>query len=511
MTDPLLWMLITLQIAFGAFDTLVHHEMTERLAWRQSQRQELKLHGVRNFFYAGVFVVIGWTAPTGALAALLLAVLAAEVFITLWDFVEEDRSRRLPASERVLHTLMALNYGAILALMAPVLIGWAGEATSLGFAYHGIYSWFCIIGALGAGLFGARDLAAARHLNRIAPAPAAPLAKGLQGRRDVLVTGGTGFVGARLVEALAGAGHNVTVLTRNPERAMAQLPAPLRLITDLGQIADDENIDAIVHLAGESISNGLWTEAKKRRVIESRVRLTEALTALAARLEKKPDCFIAASAVGWYGIRGPEPLMETHNAETASFSHQSCEAVEAAARKMERQNIRTIRLRIGLVLGVEGGLLARMLTPFEFGLGGPFGDGRQIMSWIARDDLVRLIVHVMKTPALAGAVNATAPGAVSNETFSRALAAALGRPALFRIPAFPISLLLGRFADELLLGGQNVKPDKAQATGFEFEEPDLAAALRRMVGAQEALSQDALPKERVHRFPALEILQAGMR
>ncbi len=483
MTDPLLWILITIQMAFGVTDTLVHHEMTERLAWRPSQKNELRLHGVRNFFYSFIFLLIGWTAPQGAIAGALIFVLGVEILITLWDFVEEDRSRRLPPSERVLHTLMALNYGAILALMAPVLWAWAQEATAMPFAYYGIYSWLCVIAAAGTTVFGARDLAAAARLARIAPAPAGPLVAAIEARKHILVTGGTGFVGARLTEAMIAAGHDVTVLTRRPDRALDQLPAPIRVITDLDQIANDDQIDAIIHLAGEPISNGLWTGKKKHRVIKSRVQLTEALTALAARLTHKPECFIAASAVGWYGMRGAEPLMETHNPETNSFSHQSCEAVERAARAMERQNIRTIRLRIGLVLDPAGGLLARMLTPFEFGLGGPFGSGKQMMSWITRDDLVWLIAHIIADPRLAGAVNATAPGAVTNELFTKALSVALGRPAIFRIPAKPLSAALGQFADELLLGGQNVKPDKAQAAGFVFAEPILDPALRRMLGA----------------------------
>lgn len=483
MTDPLLWILISIQVAFGAFDTLFHHELTERLAWRPSQRNELKLHGIRNFFYSLIFLTIGWTAPKGAIAAMLLFVLMVEILITLWDFVEEDRSRRLPPSERVLHTLLALNYGAILALMAPVLWGWASEATVLTPAYYGIYSWLCVIAAAGTVVFGARDLAAARRLTRIAPKPAAQLVAGINGRQRVLVTGGTGFVGTRLVEALVSGGHDVTVLTRNPKRALDLLPAPLRLITNIDQIASNETIDTIVHLAGEPISNGLWTINKKRRVVESRIDLTQQLINLAARLDRKPECFIAASAIGWYGIRGSEPLMETHAAETWSFSHQSCEAVEAAARSMEIQGVRTTRLRIGLVLGIEGGLLARMLTPFEFGLGGPFGDGKQIMSWITRDDLVRLIAHVIKTPELFGAVNAAAPGAVTNGHFTKSLAHALHRPAIFGVPAAPLRLLLGQFADELLLGGQNVKPDKAQATGFVFNDPALEPALYRLVGA----------------------------
>lgn len=487
MTDPLLWALITIQMAFGAADTLIHHEMTERLAWRQSQKNELRLHGVRNFFYSVIFLLIGWTAPKGAIAMALIIVLAVEIFITLWDFVEEDRSRRLPATERVLHTLLALNYGAILALAAPIFWAWAKEPTALPFVYYGALSWLCLIAAAGTAAFGLRDLTAADRLQRIAPAPAAPLVDALKDKKRILITGGTGFFGSRLAEALIAAGHDVTVLTRRPDRALEVLPAPVRLITGLDQIAGDERLDAIVHLAGEPISNGLWTRAKKRRVIESRATLTQGLIALAARLEHKPQCFIAASAVGWYGVRGPEPLMETHDAEKRSFSHQSCEAVEAAARNMEIQGVRTVRLRIGLVLDPAGGLLGRMLTPFEFGLGGPFGEGRQIMSWITRDDLVGLTAHIIATPILAGAVNAAAPGAVSNENFTKTLAVALGRPALFRIPAAPLRLALGQFADELFLGGQNVKPDKAQAAGFVFADPALEPALRRMLGAKTTL------------------------
>jgi uncharacterized protein (TIGR01777 family) len=298
------------------------------------------------------------------------------------------------------------------------------------------------------------------------------------------VTGGTGFVGARLIEALSAGGHAVTVLTRRPERALDQLPAPIRIVSSLDQIADDDRIDAIVHLAGEPISNGLWTAAKKRRVVESRAGLSEGLIRLTARLKRKPECFIAASAVGWYGVRGPEPLMETNTAETGSFSHESCDAVETAASAMEIHGVRTIRLRIGLVLDPAGGLLARMLTPFEFGLGGPFGAGRQMMSWITRDDLARLIGHIIATPMLAVAVNAAAPGAVTNETFTAMLADALERPAVFRVPAAPLRFVLGQFADELLLGGQNVKPDKAQAAGFVFADPALEPALRRMLGAR---------------------------
>ncbi len=483
MTSTLLWTLILIQMAFGAFDTLFHHEGTERLAWRPSQRGELRLHGIRNFFYSLIFLTIGWAEPKGVLAMLLIGVLVVEIFITLWDFVEEDLTRKLPASERVLHTLLALNYGAILVLLIPVIVVWAAEPTAVTSAYYGVFSWLCTGASVGTSLFGARDLAAARRLKRISLLPAARLAEDIGARKRFLVTGGTGFVGARVVEALVGAGHDVTVLTRRPKVALETLPAPLRVITDLNHISDDDRIDAIIHLAGEPISNGLWTKNKKKRVIDSRVTITKKLTALAVRLKQKPECMIAASAVGWYGIRGAEILNENAAPETKSFSHQSCSAVEHAAREMSPIGVRVVNLRIGLVLGFEGGLLSRLLTPFEFGLGGPFGDGKQMMSWITRDDLVRLIAFTIAKTSLNGPVNATAPNAVTNGAFTKAMAQALHRPAIFRVPAAPLRIALGEFARELFLSGQNVKPEKVLAEGFVFEQPKLEGALQTMLGA----------------------------
>jgi hypothetical protein len=485
MDSPLLWSLIALQITFGAFDTLYHHEVAERLPWRASQKDELALHGVRNLFYSVIFLTLGFAEPTGALAILLIALLGVEVVVTLWDFVEEDRSRRLPPTERVLHTLLALNYGAILALLMPALLVWAGEPSGLRATDHGYWAWMCAAAAAGTALFGIRDLGASARLRRINIRRAGPLAAGLKAGAHVLVTGATGFIGRRLVAAMIEEGVSVIALVRDPKRAMETLTAPVHLITDLSQIRNDERIDAVVHLAGEPLADGFWTNAKKRRVIASRSDLTQALIALMARLNHAPDAFIAASAVGWYGMSGEEPLTERDSACDRSFSHESCAAVEDAARGAEILGVRVVRLRIGLVLDPEGGLLARMLLPFEFGMGAPFGHGRQMMSWISRDDLVRLIVYAIRNPAIAGALNAVAPNAVSNNAFSKALAKSLGRPMPFRIPAAPLRLLLGQFAEELLLGGQNVKPAKALAEGFVFADPDLGEALMRMVGARQ--------------------------
>lgn len=479
MTDTL-WIAVFAQMLMGGFDTLYHHEGTERLAWRPDQRVELWLHGIRNLAYAALFGCLGWAEPRGGWAVALLALLGGELLITLWDFVEEDRTRHLPATERVTHTLLTLNYGVVLAMLVPWLVGLAGEATILRPLYHGALGWLCALAAVGVILSGLRDVAAARRCPRLVRAEASGLADALGERKAVLVTGGTGFVGRRLVEALAAAGHDVTVLTRNPAAA---LPRPVRIVTDLGQIAADARIDAIVNLAGEPISDSPWTKAKRLRIVRSRLRITHDVVRLIRRLDRKPDVLVSGSAIGWYGLRGDQPLTEG-NLGTPCFSRRVCVSWERAALRAEALGVRTVRLRIGLVLDNDGGMLARMLAPFEFGLGGPFGNGRQWLSWIHRDDLVRLIVHCIARPAIKGPVNATAPGPVTGGAFATALGHALRRPALIPIPGWPLRLLLGDFAEELLLSGQRVYPDAAMKSGFLFRHAGIDSALAAITGAQ---------------------------
>jgi uncharacterized protein len=475
----LLWSLIAIQIALGAFDTIYHHELTERLPWRASQRHELQLHSLRNAFYVILFLVLGWLEVHGIWAMMTIAVLAAEIIITLMDFVEEDLSRKLPASERINHTLLAINYGAILALLVPLLIGWALQTTAVTLADYGLISIIATVAAFGVGVFGLRDLAASERLARLHGAPAKSLVEKLQGSQTVLVTGATGFIGSRLVAALSGAGHRVIALVRNPAKA-DMLPPPITLITSLDQLADDTAIDAIVNLAGEPISNALWTDAKRRRIIETRVNMTGDIVKLIARLEKKPAVLVSGSAIGWYGLWQDQPLTESAKSH-ASFSHELCEAWEQAARRAEALGVRVVCLRIGLVLGTEGGFITRMLTPFEFGLGGPLGSGRQWMSWIERDDLVRLIAHVIASPDIAGPVNATAPIPVTNSKFTEELARRLRRPAVFRLPDALLRRIGGDFASELLLGGQRVIPNKALSNGFVFRHETLRSAFEAIL------------------------------
>ena len=490
----LLWLLIAGQTVMAAFDTVYHHELLEGLAWRPSQRNELALHAARNLVYALLFVTLGFTEPHGTWAMLGIAALAIELVITLTDFVEEDMTRKLPASERVVHTLLALNYGAILVLLLPVLIAWAADDTAVRPTTYGFWSIMAALAASGALLFGLRDLAASRRSQRLAGGAAGDLVDALKQPHTVLLTGATGFIGSRLAQALSAAGHDVIALTRNPKAAALQ--PPFRLITSLEQLPAGTRIDAIVNLAGEPIADGIWTRSKRRRILASRLRVTSNIVRLIGRLEQPPKVLISGSAVGWYGLWGDETLTEFDGGKNC-FTHRVCDAWEKSARRAQRQGVRVIRLRIGLVLGTQGGLLRRLLVPFEFGLGGPIGTGTQWMSWIERDDLVRLIAHGIATPALLGPVNATAPEPVRNAAFTQAVSSALNRPAWLRLHAAILHRLAGDFADELLLGGQRVLPAKAEGSGFKFRHPTLSSALSQILRGKPATEGGgAMPESR---------------
>ena len=486
MTDPILWTLILVQIALGAFDTLYHHEGTERLAWRPSQRRELYLHGVRNLVYGGLFFVLGWLTVHGLLAFVLMGIVAAEVVITLWDFVEEDRTRRLPATERITHTLLALNYGAITALILPILLEWSARPIDVEIVFRGGWSFIATVAAVGVCLFGLRDIAAANRARRLVLTDPAPLADALAAPKAVLVTGGTGFIGSRLVAALVAAGHAVTVLTRRPDRALG-LASPLTVVTDLNQIPSNARIDAIVNLAGEPLADGLWTADKRRRILRSRQRTTRAVVRLIKRLEARPAVLVSGSAVGWYGLRQDENLTEASGGRPC-FSQHVCDTWERTAAGAASYGVRVVTLRIGLVLGSQGGLLGRMLTPFEFGLGGPIGNGRQWMSWIGLDDTVRAIAHCIAKSDLQGPVNVTAPHPVRNVDFAKALGAAFRRPARIPVPSAPLRWGLRDLAEELLLGGQRVLPEKLLASGFRFRHPRLEPLLAETVGGMPGIA-----------------------
>jgi uncharacterized protein (TIGR01777 family) len=299
----------------------------------------------------------------------------------------------------------------------------------------------------------------------------------------IVVTGATGFVGRGLCETLAARGDSLVALTRQPGSAGTLPPGTERVEWRPGvrplppQVF--AGVDAIVHLAGESVVQR-WTPERKRRIRESRVTGTRQLVEVLAAIEERPRVLVSASAIGIYGDRGDESLTE-NSPPGGGFLADVCVEWEAAAECAAALGARVVCLRIGVVLDAGGGALARLLTPFKLGLGGPIGSGRQWVSWVHRADVIGLILHVLDQPTAAGALNATAPGPVRNCDLARTLGAVLRRPALVRPPAFMLPLVLGEMAS-VLLGSQRVLPVRTEASGYRFRFPALEPALRHIIG-----------------------------
>lgn len=295
----------------------------------------------------------------------------------------------------------------------------------------------------------------------------------------VAVTGATGFVGTALCAGLAQRGDQVVALSRDPDRARSALPDAAVLGWGGGSGTVLPAVDAVVHLAGESVG-GRWTAAKKRRIRESRVEGTRCLVDAIGRAEPKPAVLVSASAVGYYGNRGEEKLTEA-SPPAYDFLGQVCQAWEAEARRAEEWGVRVVSLRLGVVLDRGGGAFAQLLTPFRLGIGGPFGNGQQWFPWVHRADVVGLFLYALEKSEAAGPLNVAAPGIVRNGEFARALGKALHRPAFVPLPAFALRLLLGEFG-ETLLASQHVLPERPQALGYAFRHPQLEPALAAILG-----------------------------
>lgn len=293
---------------------------------------------------------------------------------------------------------------------------------------------------------------------------------------QILITGGTGFIGSRLIEELLAGGHELTVLVRDYARARLILGTGPELVRSLDEIAHDRLFGAIINLAGAGIADKRWTRARKRLLLSSRLQTTRALVQLCQRLRQPPGLLLSASAVGFYGAHGAEALTETSPVND-EFSHELCKRWEEEARKVESLGVRVCIMRLGVVLGAGGGMLGRLVPIFRLGLGGRIGDGEQMLSWVHRADVIGVMQFLLASEAESGVFNVTAPGAVTNREFTRELAAAVKRPALLPMPAPMVQLMFGEMGDRLLLHGQNVKPARLQTLGFEFRYPDLHSAL----------------------------------
>ena len=293
----------------------------------------------------------------------------------------------------------------------------------------------------------------------------------------VLVSGASGPIGAALLPSLEQAGAEVVRLVRGPAGKAGQISWD-----PMGELAPAaaSGFHAVIHLAGESVV-GRWTDAKKKAILESRVRGTRSVASALAHAESKPEVFVCASAIGFYGDRGEEVLTE-QSASGQGFLPEVCREWEEASRIAAEAGIRTVNLRIGLVLSGKGGALPKMLTPFKLGLGGRIGSGKQWWSWVHVDDIVGAVQHVLRTKSLSGAVNMVGPNPVRNAEFTKVLASVLGRPAFFPVPGFALGLAFGRTAaQELFLASQRVEPGKLKGSGYEFRFADLRGALESLV------------------------------
>ncbi|WP_043762440.1 TIGR01777 family oxidoreductase [Aeromonas taiwanensis] len=291
----------------------------------------------------------------------------------------------------------------------------------------------------------------------------------------ILITGGTGFIGRRLVAHLKVA-HEVVVLTRQGSAAYELLGHDITLLDSLDRLDHLNDVDIVINLAGEPIAAGRWSDARKQLLCNSRWLLTEQLVDLVKLSSTPPKLLLNASAIGWYGRQDDTPLDEQCQTPHDEFTHRLCQQWEQLALQARSPQTRVCILRIGLVLGMEGGALPRMLPPYRLGLGGPMGSGSQVMSWIHVQDLVRAMLFLIEHGESDGIFNGTAPQPVSNRQFSQALAATLHRPHLFFVPAPLLRLLMGEAAD-LLLTGQRVLPARLQQAGFHFTYPALPEAL----------------------------------
>jgi uncharacterized protein len=296
----------------------------------------------------------------------------------------------------------------------------------------------------------------------------------------ILITGGTGLIGRHLCKALIVEGHDLTVLSRNPDSVPEKCGASVHAMAGLDEWQPDQDFDAVINLAGEPIIDARWTTRRKQVLWDSRVSLTAHLIRRISTARQKPGVLLSGSAVGYYGNRGDAVLDESAPAGE-DFAARLCKAWEETARSAEREGVRVCLLRTGLVLSRQGGLLGRMLLPFKLGLGARLGEGKQWMSWIHIDDYVAMLLGLLNDIQASGPYNMTSPRPTTNAQFTAALATVLHRSAPFVVPAMFLRSGMGERAC-LLLEGQRVLPKKMDAAGFRFAFINLADALHDLLG-----------------------------
>lgn len=496
---------LAFQTILGALDNVLHHEITERLPGKPSARRELALHSAREGIYGVLFLVFAWTNPQGVFAAAVIALLLVEIVITITDFIEEDRTRHLPPFERLLHTVLAVSYGVFLALVLPVLLANTAAPTALAATSHGLLSWFFTLAAIGVIAFSIRNAIAVHMLGRMTAVETPAVASS---GRTVLVTGATGFIGQSLVARLLARGDRVLALTRDKRQSQALLGKRVTHVEDLTALPRETRIDVVVNLAGAPIIGLPWTRARRAQIWRSRVDLTDRLVNWLAALDRKPEVLVSGSAIGIYGDAGDAALTEAAS-PGQGFAADLCRLWENAAGRARQHGIRTVCLRIGIVFDKTGGALPMMALPARLGLGAVFGDGRQWMSWITRNDLVRMILVAIDDRRFEGSINAVAPEPLRHADFQRALAHTFKRPLFLAAPACALKAAMGEMSG-IFLDSQRVVPKRAAELGFTFDVCWAHDALTLLYGAPPAplppvaapavhSIEDAKPAERAPR------------
>jgi uncharacterized protein (TIGR01777 family) len=463
--------LLVVQACLGAFDTLYHHEFSVALPHQRTAQRELQIHAVRALLYAVVFVGLAWFEWGGVWGLVLIGIVLIEVVLTLWDFVIEDGSRLLPASERITHTLLAINGGAAFVLLAMTVPEWIARTTLMYPVDYGWRSLFLSVGAVGVAISGVRDGFAAWGVQRLW----LNLNLDLGRHRRLLISGGTGFIGSALVAELLRAGHDITLLSRRPRAAALQFAGRVRALRNTRALAAAEVFDVIVNLAGAPVVGLPWSRKRKRELASSRLSSTRDLLDFVMRAQQRPQVWVQASAIGFYGSYSETPLDESA-AAGEGFAAELCSNWEAMTAELAALSVRCVVLRFGLVFGRSGGALPMLLLSFRVGAGAILGDGKQRIGWIHLEDLLRLIAAAIRDPSMHGNFNAVAPDSPSYREFAQLAGQLLSRPVWLRLPAALLRRLLGEMAS-LFVDGPYIVPRRLQAAAFEYRFPNLREAL----------------------------------
>jgi len=303
-------------------------------------------------------------------------------------------------------------------------------------------------------------------------------------KKEIIITGATGLIGRKLCSKLLEQGNEITIFTRNPEAAKKVAKGATKYVRWNYHKPEEwkdylNETDSVIHLAGSNLGAKRWNYEFKKELFNSRIDSTKQLVNTIKTCENKPKSFITASAVGYYGDRGDEVLIEKSN-PGKDFLSNLCYEWEKEAEKIEDQNVRRVSLRIGLTLSNEGGVLKKFLPPFKIFLGGPLGNGKQWFPWIHIEDLINILIHTIKTESLQGPLNAASPGIVRMNDFATSLGKVLHRPSIFQVPKFILKIAVGEFADAIV-SGQKVSVTKLLNSGYEFKFENLEESLRDLL------------------------------